>query len=100
MPKMNVTVPHQLGTEEAMRRIQNLLTDMKRDHADQISDLQENWTDHGGTFSLKAMGFSLKGSMDVTPDSVSVEGDLPFAAVPFRGKIESMLKERAAELLA
>ncbi len=100
MPKMNVTVPHQLGTEEAMRRIQNLLTDMKRDHSDQISDLQENWTDHGGTFSLKAMGFSLKGSMDVTPDSVNVEGDLPFAAVPFRGKIESMLKERAAELLA
>jgi len=97
---MKMTVPHALGTDEAMRRIQNLLTDLKRDHGDQISDLKENWTDDGGTFSFKAMGFSLKGSMNVQPDSVTVEGDLPFAAVPFRDKIESMFRERATELLA
>jgi hypothetical protein len=100
MPKMKVSVPHQLGTEEAMRRIQNLLSDLKRDHGDQVSDLKENWTEHGGTFSFKAMGFSLKGSMDVTPTAVTVEGDLPFAAMPFRGKLETMFRERAAELLA
>jgi len=46
------------------------------------------------------MGFSLSGRMDVKPGEVVMKGNYPLAAVPFKGKIESMIRERAEQLLA
>ena len=37
MPSMTIVVPHQLTQEEAMRRIQNLLTEVKRDYGDRVT---------------------------------------------------------------
>ena len=58
MPSMTIVVPHQLTQEEAMRRIQNLLGDVKRDYGDRVTDLKETWSGNSGEFSFKAMGFS------------------------------------------
>jgi hypothetical protein len=100
MPSMTITVPHQLSQDEAMRRIQNLLSEVKRDHGDRVSDLTETWSANHGEFSFKAMGFSLSGRIDVKPDEVVMKGNYPLAAMPFRGRIESMVRERAEKLLA
>ena len=100
MPKFSMSVPHKLSQDEALRRIQGLLADLKAQHADRFSDLQETWTDHDGRFSVTAMGFKLAGSLSVKPASVELNGDLPFAAVPFKSRIEQVLRERAERLLA
>jgi len=100
MPSMTIVVPHQLTQEEAMRRIQNLLAEVKRDYGDRVSDLKETWSGNSGEFSFKAMGFSLSGRMDVTPGEVVMKGNYPLAAAPFKGKIESMIRDRAEQLLA
>jgi hypothetical protein len=44
MPKMSVTVPHQLGQAEALTRVQTMIGGLKRQYGDQISDLHEQWT--------------------------------------------------------
>ena len=100
MPKMQVTVPHELGRDEALDRVKNLLSDMKAQYGDKITDLQENWTGNGGTFSFKAMGFKLSGSLDVTDDAMKLNGDFPWAAKPFQGTVEATIRERAERLLA
>ena len=100
MPSMTITVPHQLSEDEAMRRIQSLLSEVKRDHGDRVSDLKETWSANHGEFSFKAMGFSLSGWIDVKPSEVVMKGNYPLAAMPFRGRIESMVRERAEQLLA
>lgn len=100
MPSMKIEVPHQLSEDEAMRRIQNLLTDIKRDYGDRVTDLEESWTGSGGQFSFRAMGFSVSGTLRVTPGAVELTGDYPFAARPFKGKIEGMIRERAEQLLS
>jgi hypothetical protein len=99
VPKMSMSVPHELGRDEAVSRLKNLLTDMKQQYGDKISDLQENWNDAGGTFSFKAMGFKLSGSLNVTDNEMQLDGDFPWAAKPFQGTIEATVRERAERLL-
>jgi len=100
VPKSTVTVPHTLGKDEALTRIQGILVKAKEQYGDRITNLQENWTSDGGTFSFKAMGFKISGSLTVTDKDVQIVGDYPFAALPFKGTIEATLRERAERLLA
>ena len=100
MPKSSVTVQHQLGKEEAVSRLKNILASAKEQYGDRISDLKEHWTDNGGTFSFKAMGFKISGSLVVTDTDATINGEFPWAAKPFQGTIETTLRERAERLLA
>jgi len=99
VPKSTINVPHELGKDDALTRIKDILVQAKAQYGDKLSDLQENWTDDGGTFSFKAMGFKISGAMTVTDSNVEIVGDYPFAALPFKGTIESTLRERAERLL-
>lgn len=99
MPSMTITVPHQLSQEEAMGRIKRLLGEVKNDYGDRVTDLKENWTDTGGEFSLRAMGFNISGTLQVKPGEIELKGNYPFAAMPLKGKIESTIRERAEQLL-
>jgi len=100
MPKVNVAVPHSLTQDEAVKRIRNLLNDVKAQFADKISDLHEEWDGNMGKFSFSAMGFPVSGTLTVKTAQVEISGDLPFAATLFKGKIESTIKNRAETLLA
>lgn len=100
MPKLNMTIPHQLPADEAQKRIRELLGGVKSQFAEKISDLKEEWREDGGTFSFKAMGFAVSGTITLKPSEVELKGDLPFAATFFKGKIETTIRERAKTLLA
>ena len=100
MPKINLTVSHRLSQEEALKRVQGLLEDLRSQYSDQISDLREQWSNNICRFSFSAMGSSVSGTLTVTPSSVELSGDLPWAASLFKGKIESAIKKQAETLLA
>ncbi len=100
MPKSTVTVAHTLGKEEALTRLTGMLSQVKNQYGDRIADLQENWTNDGGTFSFKAMNFKISGSLKVSDTNVEINGEYPWAAKPFQGTIEATLRERAERLLA
>ena len=100
MPKMNVVVPHRLSQEEALSRVRGLLADLTRQYGGQISDLRERWSDGRGEYSFRAMGFNVSGTLDVRPAEVELVGDLPFAAMPFKGRIEDAIRREAERLLA
>ncbi len=100
MAKLNMAVSHRLAQDEALRRIKTLLGEVKNQFADKISDLREEWSGNTGTFSFSAMGFSVSGTLTVKPSEVELCGNFPFAAMFFKGKIESTIRERAETLLA
>jgi hypothetical protein len=100
MPKTNVTIDHSLGKDEALNRLKGMLSQVKESYGNQVSDLQENWTDNGGSFSFKAMGFKISGELLVTDNMVSIDADFPWAAKPFQGTIETTIRERAERLLS
>lgn len=100
MPSLDMSVPHSLGKEEARKRIQDLLPKMKSDYADQIKDLQEEWDGDTGRFSFSIMGFPVSGTLRVNDSSVDLDGNLPFAAAFFKGKIKTVIEEKAQQILA
>jgi hypothetical protein len=100
MAKLSMTIPHNLPIEEALQRIKRLLGEVKNQFADKVSNVKEDWRGTMGTFSFSAMGFSVSGSLIVKPNEINIFGTLPFAAVFFKGKIESTIRERARTLLA
>ena len=100
MPSSKVTVPHTLGKDEALARIKGMLTQVEAQGRDTISDLQESWNGATGTYSFRARGFTVKGSVLVSDSDVEIDLDYPLAARPFKSRIESALQSRAEALLA
>ncbi len=99
MPKLGLAVSHSLTQEEAVKRIRDLLNEVKTQFAGKISDLHEEWDENTGTFDFSAMGFPVSGTLTVQASQVEISGNLPFAAMLFKGKIEAAIKDRATTLL-
>lgn len=100
MSQIKIVIPHAITKSEALARIKKLLKDVKRQYGKQISDLKENWEGDTGSFSFKALGFLVAGTINVGAKQVKLAGDLPWQAALFKGKIESVIKERAKSLLS
>jgi len=100
MSALNLTIPHNLSKEEALTRIKSLLSNLKEDKKDIVSDVQENWQDNKGNFSFKAKGFDLAGDIVVNDADVQINSDLPFAVSFFKGAISDMITKKTKELLA
>jgi len=100
MPRIAISTPHALGQETAVARVQQLLEKVKHKYQDQVSDLVENWNDNVLDFRFKTYTFNIQGQLKVEPNQVSLDGDIPFAALMFKGRIEQTLKDELAKLLA
>ncbi len=99
MPQMNVSVGHELDPDEAVKRLRSFLELIKQAYGHQVSQLEENWDERSGKFSFKAMGFKTSGSVEVNHQEVRVTGQLPLAALMFRGKIEETLRTNLTKAL-
>lgn len=99
MPGFNASVPHELGAEEATSRLRGFVDKVLDRFGDQIQSSDGSWTDNVLDFSLTAMGMTVQGKLTVEDQLAKVEGQLPFMALPFKGKIEeSIASELASEL--
>jgi hypothetical protein len=100
MPKISLSVAHQLGQEEAKNRLAGLIADSRSRFAGQVSQVAESWNGFVNAISFQAMGFSVTGKLDVQPAQVMIELNLPWAAYPFKGRIENEILTHARQLLA
>jgi hypothetical protein len=100
MPTVTITTPHSLGAEEAATRLKNFFAKLKERHADKVNNLEEAWSDNKLDYSFSTYGFNIKGDVAIEPDQVKVNGNLPFAAMMFKGKIEQTVREELEKLLA
>jgi hypothetical protein len=94
-----MSVPHRLSQDEALNRVKNRLGQLKAQHSDRISNLQEYWNGNFCTFSGSAMGIVVAGSLIVTPSEVIIQGTLPLLAMPIRGKIEARIRAEIDSIL-
>ena len=97
MPKINVTVPHDSEPESTLEKVQPGLEKTVKDF--QGRDLETSFEGTAGNFSFKSMAFTIKGTISVDNDHVSVDVDLPFAAMMFKDKAEHVLKKNITRAL-
>jgi hypothetical protein len=100
MPTVTISTPHSLGAEEATARLKSFFEKLKERHQDKISNLAEQWSDNKLEYSFSTFGFNIKGDMTVEPNEVKVIGNLPFAAMMFKGQIEQAVRSELEKLLA
>jgi putative polyhydroxyalkanoate system protein len=99
MPKFNVTVPHSLSKEDATRRLEQFVQVLRDKFQDQVSDLEQTWEGDDLKFRFKTYGIQLSGKIAVTDNVLVMDGDLPFTAMMFKGKIESAIREQLERLV-
>ncbi len=99
MPGIKVEVAHSLSPEIATEKVKGLLNKLRTDYGDMIQDLTENWKGNQSDFSFKVMGMSVSGALKVDAAFVTLDGQIPIAALPFKKTIEGKIKEEALKLL-
>lgn len=97
---MKITVNHALSKGDAFSRIKNLLAEIKEEHGDKVTDIEEEWSDYSGQFSWKILGSRVNAHLLVENDHVVFKGKLPLAALPFKGLVEDTIRKKADKLLS
>ncbi|MDP2676160.1 MAG: polyhydroxyalkanoic acid system family protein [bacterium] len=98
--ELNITLPHGLSEEEALKRLKGFSAHMKKYSRDKITDGEEKWAGNIGNFRFLVKGHSIDGTIVVSSSQVELSIHLPFTASFFKNKIEREIRERTNELLA
>lgn len=89
MPRISVSVPHQEEVSVAAEKSRPALEKTVQDFEGRDLDIQ--WQDAHAEFTFKSMAFTIKGSVAVDKNQVTVNVDLPFAAMMFKDKAEKAI---------
>ena len=101
MAKFNVIVDHEDRRDQVVDRLKSLADRFQEEMTVDISVLEEEWDESGNlAFAFKAMGFKITGTVVTCESSVTVMGQIPFAALPFRGALESQIREKVIEAIS
>lgn len=99
MPKFDVSVPHMMGKEAAVEKLQRFSAMIQEKHGDKIKDYEQSWEGDRLAFGFKTMGMKIEGGLEVSETDVRVEGNLPFAAAMFKGQLTGAMTEQLQKLL-
>jgi len=93
-----VSIPHQLGREEAIRRLKGGLTRAASSFPVLKVD-EERWEEHRMIFRVRALGQVASGTVDVAEDHVQLEVTLPWLLQRFAQAAQIAIKNRGNLLL-
>jgi len=93
-----VSIPHSLGRDEAMRRLQSGLS-RAASHVPVLKVDEERWEANRMIFRVRALGQAASGNVDVAEDHVRVEVTLPFLLQRFAEMAQAVIRERGKLLL-
>ncbi len=98
MAKFNIAVDHELTRQDAVLKLRTFSDSLRSEVHGHVSEVEEQWDENGNlSFSFRALGFKVSGQMVTCETQVTVVGTLPFAALPFRGAIESQVAKKHKE---
>jgi len=100
MPAMSLSVPHKLGKDEATVRMQKLMARLKEKYGDQYKELEETWSEDAVQFAFSSYGMKIKGDLLIGEEAVDLQGEIPFAAMMFKGRIEKEVRETLERFLS
>jgi putative polyhydroxyalkanoate system protein len=95
---IDVDLPHNLGKDEARRRIANNIHKLQ-EHIPGGAQVQSGWTGDQLNLDVAAMGQSVTATIDVHDKSVHLKVLLPGMLGMFAGVIQGALQKKGSVLL-
>jgi predicted NBD/HSP70 family sugar kinase len=99
MPQFSVSVPHNTTKDVATEKVKKMLDHVAEKYADQVKNLEQHFEGDKLVFSFKTLGITVSGEGTVDAENVNIKGNIPFAAMMFKGKIESSLRDSLVRLM-
>ena len=100
MPEFKVSVPHKLGRQQAKERLKTFAAELKEKYASQVKDMHEEWKEDSVEFGFTTFGMQIKATVAAGDDSVDIDGEIPMAAVLFKGRIEQEVRQAVEKALS
>jgi len=99
---VSVTIPHNLGKDEARRRIEEGFGRMRQQLTGGMGAMlsfQDRWEGDRLNFEGGGLGQKMTGRLDIRDDAVAIEIDLPEILAAIADKITGRLKTEGQKLL-
>lgn len=100
MPGFKTEVAHELGKDAAVDKLKGFLDQVKKRYPKEISEIEGNWSDNVLNYEFTTFGIKVDGTLTVEEETVCMEGNLPFAAMMFKGKISDSIKVALEKAIA
>jgi Putative polyhydroxyalkanoic acid system protein (PHA_gran_rgn) len=94
-----VSIPHRLGKQEALRRIQGGLGRARTDFAAYLTVMEETWTGEHLDFRVGVLRQATSGSIDVADDHVRLEVELPWLLAQLAEKAKALIQRQGRLML-
>jgi putative polyhydroxyalkanoate system protein len=99
MQNLTINIPHQLSREEARRRIQGQIDQLRQQHGGMLSRLEDRWTGDRLDFTAAAMGVTVSGWAVVEDNVVRLEVVLPWLLAALAGPVKQRIEQQGRNLL-
>ncbi len=94
-----IEIPHQLGREEARKRLETGLGQLKHKFGAHFTSVEERWAGDHLDVAIKALGQPISAGLDVEQDHVRLEVHLPWMLAMLAEKAKGFLSKEGKLLL-
>ncbi|UTD28202.1 polyhydroxyalkanoic acid system family protein [Bradyrhizobium sp. WD16] len=94
-----VSIPHQLGRDEAVRRLKAGLGSVKSQYGQVLQVNEEIWSGDRLAFRITALRQQASGTIDVADDHVRLEVILPWLLAGLAHGVQAVIRERGQRML-
>jgi hypothetical protein len=99
MNTVKISIPHQLGREEAKKRIQGHLGELRSQSAGLITQFDERWSGDAMEFTAAVVATPITGRLQVEDQVVRVEVDLPWLLAALANGVKQAIETNTRQLL-
>jgi putative polyhydroxyalkanoate system protein len=99
MPNLTISIPHQLGREEAKRRINELASNFQNQAGGIFKGVEQRWDGDSLHFVVGAAGQSISGTAHVAEQTVNLDIALPWMLSLLAGTVKKQIEQQAREAL-
>jgi hypothetical protein len=94
-----VSIPHQLGKDEAVRRLKTGLGGVRTNYGHLFSIDEEVWTGDTLQFRVSTIGQVVSGTIDVAEDHVTLQVYLPWLLAKIAEAVQPLIRKEGTLLL-
>lgn len=94
-----VSIPHNLGREEAIRRMKSGLAGARTQYGHLLTVNEETWDDSQLTFRVTAVAQAVSGTIDVADDHVRLEVMLPWLLAKLADRAQALIGDKGRLML-